>query len=572
MLASWHMRHGHLADSDDKDRDNPGPYCFLEVMDMVMRRSAAGVLAVLVTVWALLLSPAATLQAAAYTTSDLYGTGSADEISILKVLDMALNKGGMSMSADTIKAYLQYWWSAVSEDLEQLKADVDTSVTTAQAFADYVAAAAADPTTADGLKMARTTVKFAAFCATMDCKTLGDLYDLLAQPGTFRAFLLSYVTDADGNIAGTVNNKLAAAGKYCMASELVNMAREAADAYIEECEGYYLVKTHTVDDVLTTDYSYKTHYDFVHNLVADIPDDVVIMVGIHAYDSRYRITDLSNVNFVCNGTPGADYIAINTYSDDWVQSPGVPSFFVNYKTDVLESTSYNFESRDDWPTWSIGSYWILYSYPYRTYAYQGWLYTSDGRSIRVYKSLDSFKAHTVGKDNIYYGSNYTSYDASVDNSYTFSGSYYNNTSYSHEVIQQQIDNSSEVNESTINNIVNNYITNNYGSGSGSGDGSGNGSGSGDGSWWDIGSGISAFVEGVAALLDFLLKLLGDLIGVISGFLVDLLAVMGQLVSVGDGFSGLLKALFGFLPDECIALIVSGVGLMVIVGVVKMIKG
>lgn len=63
---------------------------------MTIRRSVAGALAVLVTVWALLLSPAATLQAAAYTTSDLYGTGSADEISILKLLDMALNKGGMS--------------------------------------------------------------------------------------------------------------------------------------------------------------------------------------------------------------------------------------------------------------------------------------------------------------------------------------------------------------------------------------------------------------------------------------------------------------------------------------------
>lgn len=540
---------------------------------MIMRRFAAGVLAVLVTVWALLLSPAATLQAAAYTTSDLYGTGSADEISILKLLDMALNKGGMSMSVDTIKAYLEYWWSAVCDDIDQLKADVDTSVTTAQAFVDYVAAAVADPTTADGLKMAQTTVQFAAFCATMDCKTLADLYGLLAQPGTFRQFLLSYVTDADGNIAGTVNNKLAAAGKYCMASELVNMVREAADAYVEECEGYYLIKTHTVEDVLTTDYSYKTHYDFVHDLVADIPDDVVVLVGQYTYQSYYRVTDLSAVNFVCRSDPTTDYITVQTYSDDWVSSPEVKYLRIAYNKDVLESADYNFADQEDWSTDTLGNYSIYYNRPYYMYQYNGWLYTSDGRSVRVYKTLESFKAHTVGKDSIYYGSSYTNYDASVDNSYTFSGSYYNNTSttYSHEVIQQQIDNSTEVNESTVNNIVNNYITNNYGDGSGTGNGSGSGSGS-SGSWWDIGSGISAFVEGIAALLDFLLKLLGDLIGVISGFLVDLLAVMGQLVSVGDGFSGLLKALFGFLPDECIALIVSGVGLMVIVGVVKMIKG
>lgn len=541
---------------------------------MTIRRSVAGALAVLVTVWALLLSPAATLQAAAYTTSDLYGTGSADEISILKLLDMALNKGGMSMSAATIKAYLEYWWSAVCDDVEQLKADVDTSVTTAQAFADYVAAAAADPETADGLKMARTTVKFAAFCAAMDCKTLADLYELLAQPGTFRAFLLSYVTDADGNIAGTVNNKLAAAGKYCMASELVNMAREAADAYIEEYEGYWLMPTLTYKDISVSSFTYKNQYDFILSSLATIPTDGIFFLSCGVRQSEtyflYYFFDFTGYDFVADKKNVNAFPGFRLYNDNWsISSPCLLTYSNETDSDVKNFDLSTFDSNAT----TSSSFYVYFNLYWSNNYQHGNVYTLDGRSIKVWRSLDSLKAHTVGKDSIYYGSNYTSYDASVDNSYTFSGSYYNNTSstYSHEVIQNQIDNSTEVNESTINNIVNNYITNNYGDGSGTGDGSGSGSGSSGGSWWDIGDGISAFVEGIAALLDFLLALLGDLIGVISGFLVDLLTVLGQLASVGDGISGLLSALFGFLPEECIAIIVSGIGLMVVVGVVKMIK-
>lgn len=526
----------------------------------VKNRITAIVLSILLVISSVCIFPSIPVNAA--TTTDLYGTGSADEISILKLLDMALNKGGMSMSTDTIKSFLEYWWNCVSGDMETIIADADTSITTTADFVKWLGTADIDS------DWFATILKYVRFVATMETETLNDFYTLLRQPDTFRQFLLSCVTDEDGNIAGTVNSKLSASGKYLIKSDLVNMARDAADKYIEEYEGYYLVATHTVDDVLTADYNYKTHYDYVHGLVADIPDDMLIMVGRYNYGQYYQISDLSAVNFVLSGSLTDKSVFAVPYSNDWVSMPTISYFKVNYNNDFVETTDYSLVSLDDWQTGKSTTYTILFKSPYLNYQYEGWLYTSDGRSIRVYKSLDSFKAHTVGKDNIYYSTAYSSYDASVDNSYTFTGSYYNNTSttYSHDVIQQQIDNSSEVNESTVNNIVNNYITNNYGDSSGSGDESGNGS---SGSWWDIGSGISSFIEGIASLLDFILKLLGDLVSLLSTFLSSVLELLGSLSEIGSGFGTFLSSFFDFLPEECFTLILATIGVMCAVGFVKM---
>lgn len=214
--------------------------------------------------------------------------------------------------------------------------------------------------------------------------------------------------------------------------------------------------------------------------------------------------------------------------------------------------------------------YILYSSLGLTTQYYP-VFTSDGRAIKIWKSLDAFKASSVGKSDIYYSKDYGTFEESKDTGLTFTGAYYNG-SYSHDTIQNTIDNSeTTIDNSTINNIVNNYITNNYGDGSGSGgaasgDGS-SGSGS-SGGWWDIGSGISAFIEGIASLLDFLLKLLGDLVGLLSSFLTSVLDVFSSLAALGQGFGDFLGAAFTFLPEDCISLIVSSIGAMCVIGVVK----
>lgn len=520
------------------------------------KRILSLVLVMLLLLPGVLLSPA--LSVVAQTSSDLYGTGSADEINIVKLLDMALNKGGISMSPATIKAFLEYWWSSVQADLSVCISNVDTSITGTQAFVDALDAALESADHYD--QLGSIVKKYVRFVLTMDYKSLSDFKQLLLQPDTFRQFLLSYVTDEDGNIAGTVDNKIK---KYNLKSGFVNMARKAAEAYIEEYEGYYLIPTFTYKDITSSMFSTKEYYELILSLMKKIPDGKLL--GFKFNSDRVYDYDYPNLNFVYTSYihAAAEQIYVYLYDDNWNRISHL-SYFSIYD-DISEDfpvADYSFSLSSDMAQFYIS----LPNFSDTNVR----LFSKDGFSIKVWKSLDSFKAYSVGQSNIYYTNTYSSFDSSVDNSIEFSGSYYNstNTTYSHDVIQNTIDNSSEVNESIINNITNqtiNNITNNYGDSSGSGSGS---SGSG---WWNVGDGIEAFVKGVAELLDFALKLLGDLISLLATFATSVLDLFKSLALIGSEFGDFLTEVFPFLPPECINILIGSIGGMCIVGVVKIFK-
>lgn len=522
------------------------------------KRLLVVILVVALVLPGVLLSPALPAAAAS---SNLYGTGSADEINIVKLLDMALNRGGMSMSPATIRAFLEFWWSSVQEDLNSCISNVDTSITGTQAFISALGDIIDAPEHAD--KLGGILKKYLSFVATMEYETLSDFKSLLTQQDTFRKFLLSYVVDEEGNIAGTVNNKLK---KYRLKSEFVNLTRKAADAYIDEYEGYYLLATHKISDVSPTSFSTKDRYDAFLGVFEGMSDSDIIYHrstldrNYNYYDDFY---DVTTGNFIFSSKDGT-YISFSVINDNWESCP-FPHDSYRYSPAPLSGNDFTILDLKSADAATLSS-------PSHYFSSLVGLYTVDGRSVKVWKTLDGFKQYSAGKSNIYYTKDYSGYDMTADNSIGFTGSYYssNSSSYSHDVIQNTIDNSSEVNESTVNNIVNNYITNNnYGDGSGSG-GSGGSGDSGNG-WWNIGDGIAAVIEGIASLLDFLLKLIGDLVNVLAKFLSGLLEIMGSFAALGDGFGTFLKAAFGFLPEECIDIIVISVGIMCAVGVFKIFK-
>lgn len=518
-------------------------------------------------------------------TSDLYGTGSADEINIIKLLDMALNRGGMSMSPATIRTFLEFWWSSVQEDLSACIGNVDTSITGTQAFISALGDIIDAPEHAD--KLGGILKKYLSFVATMEYETLSDFKTLLTQQDTFRKFLLSYVVDEEGNIAGTVNNKLK---KYRLKSEFVNLTRKAAESYIEEYEGYYLVKTKSYKDLSPSYFSVKSSYEYLYNAAKSIPDGDIYGFMQNGYSDtfKYGISDFSGLNFVLkNGalapdkmTSATQFISLSLYDNNWnIVCTQYPTPY--YKISTINSWEINsslpdYSDKSAWDSLSYGyfNYFILNPTFAKTYLYEGWLLTSDGRSIKVWKSLDAFKQYSIGKSNIYYTKDYSGYDMTADNTVGFTGSYYssNSSSYSHDVIQNTIDNSSEVNESTINNIVNNYITNNnYGDGSGSGGSGGSGSGDSGNGWWNIGDGISSVIEGIASLLDFVLKLLGDLIGLLGSFLTSILDVLSSLTAVGQEFSDFITEAFKFIPEDLLTMMFTSIAIMCGIGIFKAFK-
>ncbi len=449
------------------------------------------------------------LTADAKGSRDLYGTGTADDIDITKLLDMALNKGGMSMSPSTIKAFLEYWWDSVASDINTCIGNASSAITTTQDFADYIISALNNAEHYD--KLGEIIKRYVQYVLTLDYKSLSDFKQLLTQEGTFRKFLLSYVVDEDGNIASTVNNKLA---KYSLKSGLVNMARKAADAYIEEYEGYFLIPTYTYKDVSVSWFPDRELYDFVYRSLKTISEGGIFGMSLVRFNGSFCFVNLSNSNFVIYSNPAENrnytYFPSNVMSSNWsTQRPYYSIFFENNALSAtcdfydLSDVSFTFDGT------KISTFLRLYTSPYFVdYLNSGLtdivLFTSDGRSVKWWKSLDVFKQYTVGQSNIYYSNTYSSFDNSVDNSVTFTGQYYTNNAYSHTTIQNNIDNSQEINETTINNIVNNYITNNYyGTDNSGGDGSGSGSGDDSG----ISQLLAVLVDGLAALADSVGKLL-----------------------------------------------------------------
>lgn len=529
---------------------------FLEVIMRLKKRLLALILMAVLIVPGVL-SPVLPVCAGGAAAGGLLGSGAADEINIIKILDMALNKGGMSMSPATIKAFLDFWWSSVRGDLSKCISNADSAITTTQVFADYVVSALEDADHYD--KLGSIMVKYVQYVCALEGKSLSDIKQLLTQEGTFRRFLLSYVTDEDGNIAGTVDNKLK---KYNLKGGLISMIRQAADAYIDEYEGYYLLPTFTYSDISPSAFSTKEKYDITMQYAKKIDESGLYLMEING---NY-IVSLTGIEFVVRNAPSVIAFNVSGYNSNWKLTKSFPWWSL-VSADDLSVFPDPITGDRNFKQYNYGIDFYR-NFPTTTTSYTPLLFSADGRSIKIWKSLDALKANSVGKSNIYYSKDYGAFDESKDTGYTFTGTQYNG-GYSHDIIQTTIDNSSEINESTINNIINNYITNNYGDGSGTGSGAGSGSGD---DWWNIGDGITSFIKGVAALLDFLLKLLGDLIGVISDFLVGLLAVLEKLGAVGSSFGDFLKVFFGFLPEEIIDMIVVSIGFIVVVGVIKMFKG
>jgi len=396
---------------------------------------------------------------------DLYGTGSADDIDITKLLDMALNRGGMSMSPSTIRAFLEYWWDSIAADLNTIIGNVDAGVTTTKDFTDYVISALENADHYD--KLGEIMKKYVQFAVTLEFKNLSDLKQLLTQEGTFRKFLLSYVTDEDGNIVNTVDNKLK---RYRLKGGFVNMVREAADAYIDEYESYYLVSTYTYNDLPPSIFNNKDFYDSLVASMKTLDDESVLLCF---YYLTFNVGLLRDVNFVGSYYPDrgnayckygkVSYFSSTVYNSLW-QGLNIKYFqlnrdsgfdTINFKSDNLPSTSFSSSYAYICGIKYLGSFNDNSPKNYVT------PFTSDGRAIKVWKTLDAMKSYTVGKCNIYYTNNYSRFDNSVDNSVTFTGQYYTSNAYSHTAIQQYIDNSQDINETVVNNIVNNYIINNY---------------------------------------------------------------------------------------------------------------
>lgn len=107
------------------------------------------------------------------------------------------------------------------------------------------------------------------------------------------------------------------------------------------------------------------------------------------------------------------------------------------------------------------------------------------------------------------------------------------------------------------------------SGGDSGDDTGGDSGDTGGD--SSGGGVSAILEGIGKFFDTLLTLVGKIIGMLSDFVNSVLTLFESFTVFTDGFSGFLTGAFGFIPQEAINVIVTGITLLVILAIIKFLK-
>ena len=213
------------------------------------------------------------------------------------------------------------------------------------------------------------------------------------------------------------------------------------------------------------------------------------------------------------------------------------------------------------------------------------------RSSNVVSSIEN----NVYSQSTYYTSNYKNFSTSNNNSYSTTSNSINNSTSTNSAVYNEtntdnsqyihdeytnidnsysyIDNSQIVTNTT--NIVNTYITNNYppvedddNNNSGGSGGSGDVSG-GNGDNIDDDGFLDTLLAAILKLLRAIGKIIATILSGIVDILTDLLLAITNITTGFDGIIQFIGSIIGFMPSEVVTIITVGLGLSVLIALLKM---
>lgn len=318
-----------------------------------------------------------------------------------------------------------------------------------------------------------------------------------------------------------------------------NAMQQAVDEWIDT-QGYFYAYSLPISDFVS-EYRSKESYDKIVSLLNSNE-----FVGIYVSSSQHILFDENFGAFVYNETvSNGSLYSCKLYDKNWTQ---IKPHWLN-KDDTISQSYTN--------TLQLSSTSYLQNY-------SSWNYVVSKKPLRfkVYRSLDSFKAESVGTQTYYITNDYSK-GATYNTTKTIDNSTIQNT-ISYETVQnfnQQYydEHNTTANYETINNYITNYyqtINNNGGSGGG-------GSG-------DSGGGIFDWLGSVGEILGSLIKALGDIVvGLLDGIATVITSFIDTLPTQVNNLFG---TLFDWLPPEIRSLIVLSITLSLIWGIIKLIRG
>lgn len=382
----------------------------------------------------------------------------------------------------------------------------------------------------------------------------------------------------------TTGNKVTDGNNVELSDDFVTWIREIFEDYADSDAPYVYVNTLSPENINPLWFNERTQYltvkDYIANSEYPIHITMLQHTGLQYFstgsDNTYKAESIHIVAFNkphgiyrYHDTLGSDSysIVVGVVGEDW-EAEGFPQFSQNVsQLGNIQNSEY----------WSESQYTTIFcNFNQDTEGYgRAWLATKDGRVVKVFKTLDDYKNFTVGREPYYITTTSGSYNT-TDNSVKVSGDYItgSNYEYSHDVVQNEIDNSQNVDNSVVNNIVNNNqqtIINNYAStvvpDSGSDD---NGSDN-DGGFGSILDGLGSIFGGITDIIGFLLGVVGDALSLISSLFTTIFDALKALGTMFSGFGGLLGEIFGFIPSELISFIVLAIEAAVAIAIWKQFK-
>lgn len=343
-----------------------------------------------------------------------------------------------------------------------------------------------------------------------------------------------------------------------MSADLTNSLHETAVQYIEEETGFVYGVTFTPEQ-LYSKIDHKSVYDALVGMCNNLASDEIMCFSS------------------CSGGTGTKYYGFFTplKIDGLVGS--LSSFsrpFYEWEIQYFDLEKYYFSDGTFWET--IENYDkenfvyfancttnplnnTSYSRPYVAVS-------KTPKTYRIFKSMDEYKAYSIGTRTYFTTDNFVNYDSTVDNSTTITQTEIDNSVTYGDVynyITNNYENPDGLSEDELRAILAEYLSSINNSGGGSGD-SDNGS--------DSGGGLGGFLDGlgsignaIMAILGKLMEILGSAIELITGSITDLITLIPN--SIGE----LLSALFPVFPEEWIKAITLSLVLGVIIGIVRIFK-
>ncbi len=383
--------------------------------------------------------------------------------SLYKVADMALAKTGIVANSDIINSLIN-----------DILTDVQTVYNEFTTYCKNLSIDIADATT-------ETWNEFATQCTDTAKAIINEFPDMVGLIIWLCTNALSVTMENIADyIIGAGTEGITTGIGYKISDEAVEYIKDEFDEMVTTGEfGYYYVTVKKTSDLPA---GWFNDIDSWGNMKSYIDsgsyNTCVIWISDSANYDDYAVLDNSvSINYIRKyNTSSGEYMT--TYADDWTDADFRTYFSSEHTNDAFEvydQESFNStqptEGRDKH---AMGYVTYFDNAIHTRFSCYASFWSKEGGKQIVYSSLDAFKQYSVGK-RPYYQVTTNDYSTSIDNSIDFTGSYYQNNSnkYTYETIQNEIDNSTEINEETINNIVNNTtstIINNYYTGSDSDNG------------------------------------------------------------------------------------------------------